>query len=98
MLIVNGDMAEIFEMGQGFGKIWCQQDIGSNFQQLKEMLMVNGDMAEIFEMGQGFGKIWSRQHSISNFRHLKEMLKGQRRYGRYLRDGTGISRDLISTP
>jgi hypothetical protein len=57
MPLVNAVMADIFEMGQGFQKIWSRQHIISNFERIKEVLMVNGDMAEIFEMGEGFHKI-----------------------------------------
>jgi hypothetical protein len=57
MLMVNSVMADAFEMGQGFQKIWNQRHIISNFQQIKGMLMVNSVMASVFEMGEEFQEI-----------------------------------------
>jgi hypothetical protein len=60
-------------MGQGFQKIFNQQHIMSNFQQIKEMLMVNAVMVSVFEMGQGFQKIFNQQHIISTFQQVKDI-------------------------
>jgi hypothetical protein len=57
MLMVNGVMFCVFEMGQGFQKIFNQQHIILNFQQIKEMLLVNAVMVNVFEMGRGFQEI-----------------------------------------
>jgi hypothetical protein len=73
--MVNGVMANVFDLGSVFQLILDQQHIISNFQQIKEMLMVNGVMANVFDLGSVFQLILDQQHIISNFQLITDIPK-----------------------